>query len=518
MRQGRCQIKYSILCFLGCVCLVCGFFFTGCGKNTAGKVPANCDAGHLDQNDDGLCDRCSESVLVNLDFYAVNDLHGRFADTDYQPGVDELTTFLKQAKEGENAIVLSTGDMWQGTTESYLTKGFLMTEWMNQVGFAAMTIGGHEFDWGEDGIRENRELASFPFLGINIYSRETDQQVDYCQSSVTLEVDGAQIGIIGAIGNCYHSIASENVKDVYFKNGSELTDLVKAESQKLRSQGADFIVYTIHDGTDITTDAEPVSVEDGTLEKYYDTALSKGYVDLVFEADTHYWYALQDTQGVYHLQAGGNNKGLSHAQVLVNKANGKSQVLTAELLGNSAYIHGEKDPVVAQLLDQYEDQIAPAAEIIGSNGQYRNGRGVCQLVANLYCDAGLEKWGEEYDIVLGGGYISCRSPGYMPEGQVSYSQLFSLLPFDNKITLCSISGRDLVSKFLETDQKAYFIKTTQYGEGIRGSIDPDATYYVVTDTYSAYYAANNMTVIDTYDEKVFARDLLAELIAAGGLL
>ena len=78
-------------------------------------------------------------------------------------------------------------------------------------------------------------------------------------------------------------------------------------------------------------------------------------------------------------------------------------------------------------------------------------------------------------------------------------------------------GRDLIDKFLETDHYAYYIKTTPYGESIRDSIDPYETYYVVTDSYSAYYARNNMTVIEIYGEKIFARDLLADYISEGGL-
>ena len=70
---------------------------------------------------------------------------------------------------------------------------------------------------------------------------------------------------------------------------------------------------------------------------------------------------------------------------------------------------------------------------------------------------------------------------------------------------------------MENDHYAYHILTTEYGDSLQGNIDPDGIYYVVTDTYSAYYSYNNMTVIDTYAEDVFARDLLADYIAAGGL-
>ena len=478
------------------LCFVLAFLLllTGCGQKSVDSSSGN---------------------LISFDVYAINDLHGRFVDTDDQPGVDELSTYLN--RQSGNRILLSTGDMWQGTSESNLTVGRIITEWMNRMDFTAMTVGGHEFDWGVELLRQNGQLAKFPFLGINVYSRDTDQRVDYCQSSLTVEFDGAQIGIIGAIGDCYYSISSQHTRDIYFKTGSELTALVKAEAEKLRDQGADFIIYTIHDGYDRNTaDTEAVNVTGGALKDYYDTALSNGYVDLVFEADSHHWYVLKDQYGVYHLQAGGNNDGLAHARVMIDKAKGTFEILTAELISDSVYKYLNDDPVVEELLDQYEEQIAPAARILGTIPQYKSNEEICQLVADLYCQTGMEKWGAEYDIALGGGFISCRSPGYLSAGEVTYSQVQSLLPFDNQITLCSIKGSDLVGKFLQTDHHAYYIKTTAYGESIRSSIDPDGTYYVVTDGYSAYYPYNHMTVIDIYDENTFARDLVADHIAGGG--
>ena len=447
--------------------------------------------------------------LVRFDIYAVNDLHGRLADTDYHPGVDELSAYLKQARQTENVILLSTGDMWQGTSESNFTEGLIVTDWMNALDFDAMTVGGHEFDWGEDAIRKNLQAAEFPFLGINVYSRKTNQQADFCQSSRMVEAEGVQIGIIGAIGNC---AVPENAEDVYFKTGAELTALVKAESEKLRSEGADFIIYTIHDGYAKASDSV-MPVADQEIAEYYDISLSEGYVDLVFEADTHYSYILEDSYGVYHVQGSANSQGIAHAVVLVDKSNLGPSAVNVELLPASRYAHIEDDPVVAELMEKYEAQISPSSKVLGINRQYRNNYAVSELVAKLYRDVGVERWGAEYDIVLGGGYISCRSPGYLPEGEVTYSQLQSLMPFDNRITLCSIRGSDLISKFFESTNQNYHIQTTDYGQSIRNDIDPDGIYYVVTDSYTSDYTYNNLTVIDTYDANVYARDLLAAYFA-----
>ena len=209
---------------------------------------------HTDADNNGSCDRCSEDVTVEIDLYAVNDLHGKLVDGDNHPGVDELSTYLENARQTkDNMILLSSGDMWQGSSESNLTGGLIITDWMNQMGFHSMTLGNHEYDWGENAIRENAELAQFPLLGINVYSRLTGEQADYCQSSVVVESDGVKIGIIGAMGDCYSSIASEQSKDIFFKTGSELTQLVMAESQRLRQEGVDFIIYSIHDGYEETT-------------------------------------------------------------------------------------------------------------------------------------------------------------------------------------------------------------------------------------------------------------------------
>ena len=84
-------------------------------------------------------------MIVRIDLYNINDLHGKFNDGENHPGVDELTTYLKNARNTDDYVVLlSAGDMWQGQAESNMTKGKIITDWMNALDFAAMAIGNHE--------------------------------------------------------------------------------------------------------------------------------------------------------------------------------------------------------------------------------------------------------------------------------------------------------------------------------------------------------------------------------------
>lgn len=528
--------KLLALILVICTLALFAFSFTSCGNNEGGDQnadnnngqdqndngenvdKADCSLGvHIDKDDNKYCDYCSEYVVVVIDFYVLNDLHGKFCDTGTQPGVDELGGYLKSMNESDDyTVFLSSGDTWQGTAESGLTKGNILTEWMNELGFVSMTLGNHEFDWGEDVIRNNLEISDFPFLAINVYDTTTGERADYCSPSVMVERGGIQIGIIGAIGDCYSSVSPDMVENVEFKVDYELTNLVMEESVRLREAGADLIVYSIHDGYGKSTSSDYLN--SSLMSSYYDTDLSDGYVDLVFEAHTHQSYSFVDEYGVYHLQAAGENQAISHVEIEVNSANGNNHVNEEETIGNSVYSKYEKDEGTEAVENKYSNIIDFAYnQQLGRVSSYMNDGDVEDFVAQLYLEAGLEKWGSNYDIVLGGGFLKTRSPYSLTTGVKCYADIFSLLPFDNRLVLCSVLGSNLKSKFINTTNSDYHIALSEFGEDILSSISNSETYYIVVDTYTALYASNRLTIIEFFDDTTFARDLFADAIKAGRL-
>jgi hypothetical protein len=90
------------------------------------------------------------------------------------------------------------------------------------------------------------------------------------------------------------------------------------------------------------------------------------------------------------------------------------------------------------------------------------------------------------------------------------------LPFDNQLVLCSVSGYYLRKNFFETTNSRYYIYYGDYGANLKENIDNNATYYLITDTYSSTYGPNHLTEIERYDAGVYARDLLAKYIEQGG--
>ena len=183
---------------------------------------------------------------------------------------------------------------------------------------------------------------------------------------------------------------------------------------------------------------------------------------------------------------------------------------------NAAIIEGSK-VFSKDLMKKYAADVAKADEVLGKNSALRSGDWLRALVARLYLEKGIEEWGKKYDIVLGGGYLSVRAPYNLSIGEVKYSDLQSIFPFDNTLTLCAVKGRDLDSKFFNTNNSSYFIHYGEYGASVKQNIDPNATYYIVVDSYTSSYAPNRLTVVKQYDADYFARDLLADYMAQGGL-
>ena len=450
---------------------------------------------------------------VQLSFYAVNDLHGKFMDTDDQPGLDEFTTYLKKLYKdpSREEILLSSGDMWQGTVESSTNRGQLMTEWMNEAGFVSMTLGNHEFDWGADVLTPNSEAAGFPFLAINV--TQDGAPAGYCQASTIVEKSGVKIGIIGAIGDCLGSISGEFQTGLHFATGNELTALVKNEATRLRTEeGCDFIVYSLHDGGDSFSASGVNNVKNSDMG-YYDTALSDGYVDLVFEAHTHKQYILKDEYGVYHLQGGGENRALSCADVSFD-ADTKEYTVTPKILPSGEYASDRlyDDPCIGQLYGKYFPDEDPYTAVLGENARQRESSGIAETVAELYYKKGVEVWGDAYEIALGGGYPKTRSPYDLAKGNVTYADVFSLLPFDNALVLGSIKGSDLKSNFLGTKRNYY---SYLGGNFDAGNVEANKTYYIIIDSYTSTYRWNNITEVARLEGNIYARDLLAEYIRSG---
>ena len=118
---------------------------------------------------------------INLTILHVNDTHGHiipFLDKSVDPerpvgGAEYLAGMIERerAANPDGTILLSAGDMFQGTPVSNLFHGKPVIEIMNYLRYDAMALGNHEFDWGQDVLHSIISSASFPVISANIFER-----------------------------------------------------------------------------------------------------------------------------------------------------------------------------------------------------------------------------------------------------------------------------------------------------------------------------------------------------------
>lgn len=430
-----------------------------------------------------------------IDIYAMNDFHGATREDlgEYQAGATKIADFLrnKQLENPKGTALLASGDMWQGTADSNITKGKLVNEWMNYLGFEQFTFGNHEFDWNEPAIIANQSTANFPFLAINIYHRDTDQRVPYAQPSTMIRRKGVNIGIIGAISNVYSSISSSNVKNIKFLTGSTLTNLVLDEANKLRQDGADFIIYSIHGGEGSAPDS-----------------LTASAVDLVFEGHSHSNYVNMDSNGVYHLQTSGLGLGIAAAKVHFN-LDYDTYSIDAGIYDSSDYLYGNEDPTFKSIYQWFENnQIAEIRdEVLTTNLGYTGPSTFADLVVQRYYeDFKAQALAGGYNVILAGGSVTSRNYATHYGGPITYGDVYGMFPFDNYIAVASTTGANLKSRFINSNYRTYpnNINTS--------SIVDSATYYIICDSWTFDYVAANVTKVMDFDAVHYTRDVLANYL------
>src|SRR5690554_1888181 len=153
----------------------------------------------------------AEEETVQLTILGTTDIHANIYNWSYEDGKEvedlglaKVFSVIKAVREeNPNTLLLDNGDTIQGTILSddlYNTKLDLphpVIDVMNFMGYDAMTLGNHEFNFGLELIDKIVEEAKFPILGANIYWKDGR---NFAEPYIIKEVAGIKIGILG-LGN-----------------------------------------------------------------------------------------------------------------------------------------------------------------------------------------------------------------------------------------------------------------------------------------------------------------------------
>ena len=463
----------------------------------------------------------SSSVVPSertVTFYAMNDFHGAVKQnmSNDEPGILSLGSFLKEKGTQENTLLINSGDMFQGAIESNYNRGKLLTDCLNSIEFDSFALGNHEFDWGQEAIRQNKLRSAesdgyqTPWLCANVYDYDQERQRDGTtqQSDLgglysirTLE-NGLKIGIIGAIGlGQWTSICSSYVDDIVFKDP---IPIIKSLSDELRgSHNCDLVVLSFHAdqeealGTGLT-DISPVSNEK--------------YVDAVFCAHSH---QLEDSleNGVVFTQNHAYGRDISKLTLTLDSNNDVTdsdlETFTSDeivrLVGN------DYDSELKSLVDSYGEESQQAAnEILGtlSGGTMSRYSNLPNMLATAMLEA-AQKEGYSPALAM---VNSARKNLYY--GDITYGEIYECFPFDNEVYMIECDGADILN------EASYDSNVIARAE--ENAIEAGKTYQIAVIDYLAvhkstkrvydYFPSMKVTAKVGEKEGHHYRDILADYI------
>ncbi|MFD6924063.1 5'-nucleotidase C-terminal domain-containing protein [Streptomyces sp. NPDC059944] len=215
-----------------------------------------------------------------LTVMGTTDLHGHvfnwdyFKDAEYADAagnaqglarISTLVNAIRKEKGRANTLLLDAGDTIQGTPLTYYyakvdpitAKGgpvHPMAQAMNAIGYDAVALGNHEFNYGIETLRKFESQCDFPLLGANALDAKTLKPAFPPYFMKTFHVHGAPPVKVAVLGLTNPGIA---IWDKAFVQGKltfpGLEEQAAKWVPKLRSMGADVVVVSAHSGASGTS-------------------------------------------------------------------------------------------------------------------------------------------------------------------------------------------------------------------------------------------------------------------------
>lgn len=196
---------------------------------------------------------------VTLTVAYTTDLHGVILNgmdersKDHPGCLARAATLIRQWRiDDPDLILIDNGDTIQGNPLMYHAARQMprsemnpLIAAMNIMGYDAMAIGNHEFNFGNDYLRHLASQASFPFLSANTINK-LNGEPEY-QPYVVIERKGVRIGILGLVTSSVPSWElPRHIENLKFLNPAEAAE--KYVPILREQEQCDVVIVSLHDG------------------------------------------------------------------------------------------------------------------------------------------------------------------------------------------------------------------------------------------------------------------------------
>jgi len=370
----------------------------------------------------------------DLTIFIVNDVHAQidnFAKVKY---------IIDQERKETNVIVTSAGDNFSGNpiVDNYPEKGYPIIDIMNKVGFDVATIGNHEFDYGEENLKNRITQSNFDWIcaNVNMSNSVIPQPLEY----TTISIDNLKVTFLGLIetnGKSDATIPSTHPWKVQNITFQKYSDVVTNYSDLKKQEDSDLYIALTHLGLN----------SDEKLAQQFP------YFDLIIGGHSHS-KAYETVNDIPIFQAGSLLKYLGKIKLTVTDK--EIEAIQYELIDLQDYT--EQDSDLKKVIDEYNN--SPFFyEVIGKSQLNHNKYQVGCFTA--------EAFRKELNVDLtfqNTGGVRAN----LDKGDIIKKEIYEILPFNNYMIIYEMSVAE-IKNFLRGSGSGFYYSGVTL-EKVNGSI------------------------------------------------
>jgi 2',3'-cyclic-nucleotide 2'-phosphodiesterase/3'-nucleotidase len=420
----------------------------------------------------------------HITILGTTDLHGNILPKDYYTekadnrGLAKIATLIKKVrKENPNVLLLDSGDTIQGTPlEFYHNKKNNqpidpMMLIMNTLGYDAMAVGNHEYNFGLPVLEKARAEAKFPWLSANTYNVGTAKT--HYTPYIVKEIAGVRIGILGLT-----TPGIPNWDNAQNYQGLEFHEPLKEARQWVPilrgKERVDIVVVAMHMG--IEEDLETGELNPGQVENENQAlAIARGVpgVNVIFMGHTHRDVPSMVVNGVLLTQANHWGRHLARVDLYFDKGQRGAGRLAIESARTIPVDNVEPDSEVAKLAESYDRETENwLGRVIGESDEELTARdsrfqdtAILDLVQRVQLEAG------KADVSM---VASFNQQARIPKGQIKVREISGLYIYENTLVVIEVTGRQLKEAL---EHSARYFRPYEPGKTLAELVDDKVPSY-----------------------------------------
>ena len=437
-------MKHKLISILAAMTLL----LAGCGLTTEGTPNGQPSASPSPETT-----KDSESIVI----LHTNDVHCAVNDNI---GYDGLYLYKEEMlQKYENVLLVDAGDAIQGSAYGTLSKGKLIIDLMNDVGYDCATLGNHEFDYGMDVLDDRSEQLNCGYICSNFCTADGETVFEPYR---IFEIAGKKIAFVGVDTPSTFTkspialLTDDQGAPMYDfmadETGEKLTACVQKNVDDARSKGADFVILLAHLGNG-----------DGDEPRFHSKHLiaQTNGIDVLIDGHSHEKVNEElinkDGKTVLSSQTGTKLKSIGKITISADNTISTELVeevpepegIAAELVTRNKtnrWVDSKIKKQIEEYTASYQElmnrKIGEVAFSLIVNGEDNKRLAKLQETGlmNLICDALCEIGESDISLLYGG---ACRAD--IEQGDILLTDVLQAFPYSNDVVVASMKGEDILN-------------------------------------------------------------------------